>query len=296
MKNVNILSLSFTKSDIDGVIDIVKSNLNGTEDVVLLPETCISEKASEPGGAFLSEIADTAAKNKVYILASVYRKTGVETRANSAFLFDRTGEIAFIYDKVYPWVGEFNDDIPKVIPGNRAVYADTDFGRVSAAICFDANFPDLWQNIADLDVDLVLFSSAYSAGTQLCAHALNHHYAIVTATRKPDFAVYDINGVETTYTRCETFNRHDNVLASRARIDLDKVICHFNYNRDKVFKMLGDYPGKIEIEHEWDREEWFVLRSSGPDVNLRATCEKYGIEKLRDYKRRARRIISEKRI
>jgi len=296
MKNVNILSLSFNKTDRESIFDIIKSNLNGTEDIVLLPETCVSETLNEPGDAFLSGIAETAAENKIYILASVYRKTGETTRANSAFLFDRNGETAFIYDKVYPWVGEFNDNIPKVIPGNRAVYADTDFGRVSAAICFDANFPDLWQDIADLDADLVLFSSAYSAGSQLCAHALNHHYAIVTATQKPDFAVYDINGVETTYTRCETFNRHDNILASRAHIDLDKVICHFNYNREKVFKMLADHPGKIEIEHEWDREEWFVIRSTGPDVNLRELCEKYGIEKLRDYKRRARRIINEKRI
>ena len=116
-----------------------------------------------------------------------------------------------------------------------------------------------------------------------------------TATQKPDFAVYDINGVETTYSRCEIFHRPDNILVSRARIDLDKVICHFNYNRDKVFKMLKDNPGKIEIEHEWDREEWFVLRSSGEDVDLRAVCKEYGIETLREYKRRARKLIAEKR-
>ena len=299
MKNVNILSLSFgdnrkTHHGWEGVLDIIRENLNGTEDVVVLPETCV-DGVQEPGDAFLSGIADIASKNKTYILASVYRKIDDKFRENSAILFDRNGEIAFIYDKMYPWIGEFNNNIPLVMPGSRAVYADTDFGRVSAAICFDANFPDLWQDISDLDVDLVLFSSAYSAGSQLCAHALNHHYAIVTATQKPDFAVYDINGKEVTYSRCESFNRHDMILVSRARIDLDKVICHFNYNRERVFQMLKDYPGKIEIEHEWDREEWFVIRSSIPDVNVRDVCKEYGIETLRDYKRRARKIIEEKR-
>jgi len=301
MKNVNILSLSFgggrkIHPGWEGVLEIIKENLNGTEDIVILPETCLGGgELNEPGDPFLSGISDIAAKNKTYILASVYRKIDDKLRGNSAILFDRNGEIAFIYDKMYPWIGEFNDNTPLVMPGSRAVYADTDFGRVSAAICFDANFSDLWQDISDLDVDLVLFSSAYSAGSQLCAHALNHHYAIVTATQKPDFAVYDINGVEVTYIRCESFNRPDMILVSRARIDLDKVICHFNYNREKVFKMLEDYPGKIEIEHEWDREEWFVIRSTSPEIDVRAVCKQYGIEKLRDYKRRSRKLIEEKR-
>lgn len=301
MKNVNILSLSFggdrtIHQGREGILGMINENLNGTEDIVLLPETCLGGGVlSETGDAFLSEIADISSKNKIYILASVYRKVDDRLRANSAILYDRNGEIAFTYDKMYPWLGEFSDNMPIIMPGSRAVYADTDFGRVSAAICFDANFPDLWQDISDLDVDIVLFSSAYSAGSQLCAHALNHHYAIVTATQKPDFAVYDINGKEVTYARCESFNRPGMVLASRASIDLDRVICHFNYNREKVFQMLDDYPGKIEIEHEWEREEWFVIRSSSPDVDVRGVCKEYGIENLRDYKRRAQKFIEERR-
>ena len=302
MKNVDILSLSFNihrqvHKGWEGVLEIINENLNGTEDIVVLPETCLGGGTNEMGDEFLSGISDTARKNKIYILASVYRKIDDKSRGNSAILFDRNGETAFIYDKMYPWIGEFDYGEPKIIPGSRAVYADTDFGRVSAAICFDANFPDLWQDIADLDTDLVLFSSAYSAGSQLCAHALNHHYVIVTATQKPDFAVYGIDGKEATYNRCETYTRPDMILASRARIDLDKVICHFNYNRDKVFQILKDYPGQIEIEHEWDREEWLVLRSSveSEDISVRGICKKYGVETLREYQRRSRKLIEEKR-
>jgi len=300
MKNVNILSLSFNTGRTvhpgwQGVLSIIKENLNGTEDVVLLPETCLDGEVNEPGDAFLSGIADIAAENKIYILAAVYRKLDDISRANSAILYDRNGGIAFIYDKVYPYLGEFDDKEPFVIPGNNAVCADTDFGRVSAAICFDANFPDLWRDISDLDADIVFFSSAYSAGRQLCAHALNHHYAIVTATRKPDFAVYDIDGREVTYCRCESWNRPSGILVSRARIDADKVICHHNFNRDKIDKMLREHPGRIEIEHEYEREEWSVIRSASADVDVRAVCKEYGIEKLRDYKRRSRKFIEGKR-
>jgi len=297
MKNVNILSLSFGNNRAEyqgweGVLKMINEYLNGTEDIVILPETCLGQtELNEYGDAFLSGIADIASKNNVYILASVYRKIDHETRVNSAILYDRDGNVSFTYDKVYPWIGEFDYPAPQIIPGSHAVYADTDFGRISATICFDANFPDLWQNIADLDVDLVLFSSAYSAGSQLCAHALNHHYAIVTATQKPDFAVYEINGVELTYKR----EQPEAVLISRTRIDLDKVICHFNYNKEKVQQMLADYSGQIEIEHEWEREEWLVIRSIDPDISLRDICKKYGIETLREYKRRAHRLIEDKR-
>ena len=298
MKNANILSLSFgggrtAYQGWEGVLELIRANLNGTEDLAMLPEFCLGGDAlNEPGDPFLSGIAGIAAERRVYILASVYRRIDGQYRANSAILYDRGGGVAFIYDKMYPFVGEFDDNAPLVMPGGRAVCADTDFGRVSAAICFDANFPDLWQDISDLGADLVLFSSAYSAGRQLCAHALNHHYAIVTATHKPDFAVYDITGAELTYTRCSS---PDNILISRARLDLDRVICHFNYNRDKIFRMLADYGGKIEIEHEWEREEWLVLRSASPDISVRAACKEYGVTSLRDYKRDSRRLIEQKR-
>lgn len=287
MRNVSVLSLSLGLQmqglDERSILDLIRDNLDGTEDIVLLPETCTRQVIHEPGDAFLSGIASLAVKNSIYILAAVNRKTTGTTHANSACLYDRSGEIAFCYDKVHPYWGEYDRKDSCVIPGEGAVCADTDFGRVSSAICFDANFPNLWQDIADLDADLVLFSSEYSAGRQLSAHALNHHYAIVTCTSKPDFAVYDIDGREVTYNRG---GRHE-ALISRTRIDLDKVICHHNFNRERISRMLREHPGEMELEHDYEREEWCVLRSVSPSVNARELCKAYGIERLRDYKRRS---------
>lgn len=290
MRNVSVLSLSFAVDDaapVRGGGDILRmigDNLNGTEDVVLLPEMCLGSAISEEGDPFLSGISALAARNGVYILAAVNRKIGEGRHANSAILYDRGGGVALCYDKMYPYWSEYDRTDSAVIPGDRAVFADTDFGRVSAAICFDANFADLWRDIAELDADLVLFTSAYSAGRQLSAHALNHHYAIVTATRKPDFAVYDVDGRERTYNR----GAGDRVLASRARVDLDKVLCHHNFNRDRIAAMLREHPDEVELEHDYEREEWCVIRSIAPDADARALCGEYGIESLRDYQRRSR--------
>jgi len=295
MQCVSILSFSYAENKVnlseEALLHLISENLNGTEHIVLLPEFCLGSTLSEYGDDFLSGISKLAAKNKVYIQAAVNRKLTEHSHANSAILFDTKGEIAFVYDKMYPYWSEYDREDSDVIPGSGAVFADTHFGRVSAAICFDANFSNLWQDMSDLDVDVVFFSSAYSAGRQLSAHALNHHYAIVTSTLKPDFAVYDIDGKEITYNRAQS----DQILISRTRIDLDKVICHHNFNREKIMTMLADHPGEIELEHDYEREEWCVIRSATPQTNVRALCRKYGIEGLRDYKRRSRTYADELR-
>jgi len=295
MRYVSVLSLSFEVENIESplsetdILKLISDNLNGTEDVVLLPELCLDATISEIDDAFLTGIATLARDNKTYILTAVNKKITDTTHSNSAILFDRNGKTAFCYDKMYPYWSEFDRTDSKIIPGKQTVYADTDFGRVSAAICFDANFPELWQELADLDVDIVLFSSAYSAGRQLSAHAINHHYAIVTSTRKPDFAVYDIDGSELTYNR----KSREQILISRMQIDIDKVICHHNFNREKITQMLQDHPGKIELEHDYDREEWCVIRSIS-EISASELCKKYGIEALRDYKRRSKENHYEK--
>jgi len=298
MHNISVLSLSFS-AQADGlglteadVLDLISQNMTGTEDLILLPETCLGERINESEDQFLSALAQLARKGKTYILIGLYRAETKTTHANSAFLFNREGELAFCYDKIYPYLAEFDRTDSVIKPGSRIVFADTDFGRVSTAICFDANFSDLWQDIADADVDIVLFCSAYSAGSQLSAHALNHHYTIVTATQKPDFAIYDIDGRETTYTR----KKHNQVLISRAMIDMDKVICHHNFNLDKIAALIQDQPEKIEIQHNYEREEWCVIRSTSSKISARKLCREYGIETLRDYKRRSKRQIDSLRI
>jgi hypothetical protein len=141
------------------------------------------------------------------------------------------------------------------------------------------------------NADIVFFASAYSAGQQLAAHALNHHYIIVSCTRFPDFAVFNAAGREIQYN-C---GKSGEILITRTAVDLDKVICHHNFNQEKVMKMLAENHGAIEIENDYIREEWIVLSSSREEVNVRSLCAQYGIENLPDYQNRSRAYINSKR-
>lgn len=158
-------------------------------------------------------------------------------------------------------------------------------GRLGLAICFDANFPEVWKHLADQGAEIVIFPSAYSAGTTLQAHALVNHFYIVTSTGAVDCVVYDITGAEILYEKSTEIN------ITRVTLDLDRGIYHQNFNLDKRDRLLAERPDDVGQEIWLDREQWFVLCAKRPGVSARALAKEYGMEELRDYIDRSRREI-----
>ncbi|MDR2476352.1 MAG: carbon-nitrogen hydrolase family protein [Treponema sp.] len=292
MKLFSILALSMYNQEEAAVLRAIEENLQGNEDIVLLPECFIDTRAYNPDDPFLEAVKNLARQGNTHILCPLIINIADAKTVNTAMLFDRQGRTLFRYEKIFPYWNEFPicGGSFNTVPGSRTAVCDTDFGRAGALICFDANFPEIWRDLADKDADIVFFPSAYSAGRQLAAHALNHHYTIVSCTRFPDCAVFDIAGREIQYVRGDT----GKTLIARAAVDIDKLICHHNFNKNKVQKMLAENPG-IRLEQNNEREEWFLLSSGSAEIHVRETCKKYGIEPLRDYQNRSRAYIKARR-
>jgi predicted amidohydrolase len=201
---------------------------------------------------------------------------------NSAVLLDRNGKVVFVYDGVFPseW-----DHKAKVDVGTSVAVYQADFGRIGVALCFDINFPEVWRSLADQGAELVLWPSAYSAGTSLQAHALNHHYYIVSSTSSRDCAVYDITGELILYQKSKDIN------ATHITLDLDRGIYHNDLNIPKRNKLLAEHPEEVQLAEHLDREGWFVLQARRPGVSARALARQYGLEELRDYINRSRREL-----
>jgi predicted amidohydrolase len=228
-----------------------------------------------------------AAKHHTYIVSPIDRKEGGR-RYNSAVLIDRNGKVAAVYNKVYPYWSAFDLE-PLVKVGEEAPVYQADFGRVGFAICFDVNFPSVWRRLSDEGAEMVIFPSAYSAGSSLQAHAINHHYYIVTATDANDSSVFDITGQE---ILCE---KSPDINVSRITLDLDRGIYHSNFNLEKRDKLLKEHSGDIQQEKWMDCESWFVLKAKRPGVSARELARQYGLEELRDYLDRSRREIDSMR-
>jgi len=177
-----------------------------------------------------------------------------------------------------------------VKPGLKSVPVfETDFGKIGMAICFDANFPEVWQELRDKGAEVVFWSSAYSAGSQLEAYALLHHYYIVTSTYTKDCQVYDITGKRILDEKSE------NITIARITLDLDRGIYHENFNMEKLDNLLKTHGEEVEKELSMPREQWFVLRAKKPGISARSLARKFGMEELTVYQDRSRKEIDKKR-
>lgn len=293
---VRIVSLSFVGKELDEIAALVEREAARGVDLVALPETWNDQYKNSPetlAGPTVTTMADLARRHQTYIVCPIDRwdddGRGPARRVNSAVLIDRQGHVVCIYDKVYPYWSEY-DLAPAVQPAQQPpLVHQADFGCVGMAICFDVNFPEVWQALADRGAELVVWPSAYSAGTSLQAHALNHHYYVVTSTYTRDCIVYDIDGREALYEKSDDIN------VSRVTLDLDRGIYHENFNLAKRDRLLAEHGDDVEMEEWLPREQWFVLRAKRAGVSARGLAQEYGLEELRDYLARSRRQIDRMR-
>lgn len=285
---VRVVSISFRNKSVEDIITVVDKEGAQRPDIIALPETWRGQKQPETlDGPTVTAISAVAKKHRVYIVCPIDR-TDAKRRLNSSVLIDRDGKVACVYDKVYPYWSEY-DLKPPVDVGLEAPVHQPDFGRVGMTICFDANYSEVWTRLADQGAELVIFSSAYSAGMTLYSHALMNHYYIVSSTLRRDCLVCDITGEELLFERSADIN------ISRITLDLDRCIFHQDFNIPKRDRLLKEHPQDVMQDKNLDREGWFVLRAKRPGVSARALAKQYGLEELRDYIARSRRQIDEKR-
>ena len=290
---VRIVSIGFTEGhqleEITGLVD--KEGAQGT-DLIALPETWRGQddKSTETlDGPTVTAMASLARKHQTYIVCPIDRQEG-KRRYNSSILLDRQGQVVLVYNKLYPvWMVECmmrGNPAKGVTPGDGISVHQADFGRIGLAICFDVNWGALWQRMANQGAELVIWSSAYSAGRSLEAQAIMNNYYIVSSTWTPDCLVFDIDGEQLLH---EKENQGHGLNISRITLDLDRCIFHQDLNlpakRDKLLKEHGD---DVAQEKWMPMEGWFVLKAKRPGVSARELARQYGLEELAPYLNRSR--------
>ncbi len=282
-KAVRIVSLSFKPAGLAQIAALVEAEAARGADLICLPETWRGPDTRETlEGETVAALSRIARAHRTYVVCPLYRMDhGV--RLNSSILIDRAGQVACVYDKIFPYWSELDLRPPAALPATDVAVCDTDFGKVGLAICYDAKFPEVFQRLRDKGAELVVWSSAYSGFTELQAFALLHHYYIVTSTYTGDCVVYDKTGA------LLLDERHPgDVSVSRFTLDMDRTIYHYNFNLEKRDKLLRERGDDVSLEVDMPREEWFVLKARRPGVSARALAREHGLEELRAYKDRSR--------
>ncbi|MGZ8364243.1 MAG: carbon-nitrogen hydrolase family protein [Caulobacteraceae bacterium] len=112
-----------------------------------------------------------AAELKVWILigsALVRREDG--KLANRSVLVDDAGAVRATYDKIHMFdvdlpTGERHRESALYEPGDRAVVADTPFGKLGLTICYDIRFPYLHRALARAGAEIITVPAAFTALT-----------------------------------------------------------------------------------------------------------------------------------
>lgn len=95
---------------------------------------------------------------------------GDDRLANRSFLIDADGAVRARYDKIHLFDvdlanGESWRESAVYRPGERAVVAETPWGRLGLAICYDLRFPDLFSALSDSGATIFAVPAAFTVPT-----------------------------------------------------------------------------------------------------------------------------------
>ena len=251
-------------------------------DIACLPEEFAGDDKAEPvPGPITDAVGQVAKKHRMYVICPIREQATDGKLYNTAVLLDREGKVAGYYPKVFAYWGEglnVSDEGVKVF--------DLDFGRISILTCFDINFPELWQEAEQKGAEIVFWPSAYAGGMPLNGYAMCHNYYLVPVGKA--------NLIDVTGQPVEPVERPrpDQCVAT---LDLDRTLVHFNFNEEKVKKLLKEHGAEVKIERQYDVESWYLLRSTKPGVLVRDLLKRFQIEPLREYRQRSREQINQAR-
>ena len=165
MLNVVVVQPSYFMGDepdakiADFLIDELKKAPNGS--LVVLPEYSnaggISDveserKAMPRAKKMLSEAAEIAKEKAAYVAINVLEERDGKIK-NSTYLFDKTGEVAFIYDKIHLPQSEIKLGVEY---GEGACICDLDGIRFGFLTCYDVYFNEQIEYLSSQKPDIIL--------------------------------------------------------------------------------------------------------------------------------------------
>ena len=257
-------------------------------DLIVVPEAC-----DRPGGLspeklrqyyrvrkeqIQSFFARIARENNCYIIYSAYREMPDGTLRNSSMLIDRKGNVAGIYNKNHPTIGEIEKG---VICGKDAPIIECDFGRVAMAICFDLNFDQLRLKYVKGKPDLILFSSMYHGGLMQTywAYSCRCHFVGAIAGKATPSEIRNPLGEVV----ASTTNYFDFAVAT---VNLDCALVHLDYNWERLRKLKGKYGPKVRITDPGCLGA-VLVSSEHETISIEQMLKEFEIELLDDYLNRA---------
>ncbi|WP_285671249.1 carbon-nitrogen hydrolase family protein [Paralimibaculum aggregatum] len=129
---------------------------------------------TEAADPTLAAVREVAAETGLWVLiGSLALKAANDPQdrfVNRSFLIDGAGAIRARYDKIHMFDVEIGGaesyrESAGYRPGQRAVLAETPWGRLGLTICYDMRFPALYRRLAQAGAEILTVPSAFTVPT-----------------------------------------------------------------------------------------------------------------------------------
>ena len=298
-KNVRVASISFPGTGrASGARETVRRNLEAMSgllekayydeaDIACFPETSptiglsIEESVAlaEPvPGSIFNFFSSRASEYNMNIILPMLELTEGHVY-NSAILIGRDGGYLGSYHKVHPTIGEIEAGIT---PGFEANVLKSEFGPLGFAICFDLNFRDAAETLAEADVKLVFFPSAYPGGLQLSIWAFDYGVYMVSSIRGEGSVIVDPLG--RVLAKSSLYNP---VICKT--LNLDYEVLHLDYNYEKLVEVKRKYGSKVEVDVSRP-EAVFIFASNMEGKPVGEIIAEFNLETRSQYFNRSKRV------
>ncbi|HWL54144.1 MAG TPA: carbon-nitrogen hydrolase family protein [Chthoniobacteraceae bacterium] len=267
-------------------------------DLAVLPEALNHWRGDGPGNPLALSYAEAALddwQNQCAILLDAARESGIAVTvpiripvegglANLFFLVRADGSVAGSYQKLFPVEGEL---LRGMVPGKPGVI-EWEGLKVGGAICFDTNYPEVFEQQAALGAELFLVPSLWPGGTQLNYHAWR--YSVPIAIAYPAWSrIIDITGADVAGGgyRNETLRFGFGTPVVMARINFARVqLANASAaNRDRVLEAQEYYGDAIEVLFDQPNCMYY-LESRQEGLGIPEILARFGLEERRAFLRR----------
>ena len=232
-------------------------------------------------------IGAMARRHNTYVVISfnLLEEGGAGIVSNVAVLFDRQGEVAGIYRKVFP-VADLNQRTLEggKKPGNDFPIFEADFGRVGLMICYDMGFEDGFESYAAEGVDLVLWPTMSPQTIVPRLNARRFGLYIVSSTPRSNASVFDPLGEIVAQTRVEG--------SVTCEIDLDYRIVMWQAALRNGEALREKYGDKVGFRYS-ESEDYGIFWSNDPELPIGKMLEETGILTDQAHQDRTRKVRAE---
>jgi hypothetical protein len=155
-------------TDLPGYLNKTVDFANKGSKIIIWSETAVNINNTQQLDSLWATARNISSTYRIYfgITYSQYLDEQLVKNKNMFTLFGPNGQVAFEYQKVHPVILVEPDTIPGP---NHLPVADSEYGRLGGAICFDVDFPNFIAQAGDQKVDILLQPS-WTWGKSSCFH------------------------------------------------------------------------------------------------------------------------------